>query len=121
MTAHTTGQPAGDATAFTRRLGTSSSRFDKQRSRRAQQVRGRVPATVAIDPAEEQRLHQALNPYFDAVVTEQVEYATALRPGWMYWTWLRWRRAGLCVQPCRTSSRLQGVSVPKPRQVPNKV
>ncbi len=33
---------------------------------------------VAIDPAKAQRLHQALGLFFDAVVTEQVEYPAAL-------------------------------------------
>ncbi|MGW0882584.1 putative RNA methyltransferase [Streptomyces sp. NPDC002671] len=42
------------------------------------ELRGRVPAMVTIDPAKEQRLQQALAPYFEAVVTEQVEYPMAL-------------------------------------------
>ncbi|WP_031094347.1 MULTISPECIES: putative RNA methyltransferase [unclassified Streptomyces] len=42
------------------------------------ELRGRVPAMVTIDPVKEQRLHRALNPFFEAVVTEQVEYAAAL-------------------------------------------
>lgn len=29
---------------------------------------------VTVDPAEEQRLHRAMAPYFEAVDTEQVEY-----------------------------------------------
>ncbi|MFG2219427.1 MULTISPECIES: hypothetical protein [unclassified Streptomyces] len=29
---------------------------------------------VTVDPAEEQRLHRAMDPYFEAVDTEQVEY-----------------------------------------------
>jgi 23S rRNA (guanine745-N1)-methyltransferase len=33
---------------------------------------------VTIDPAKEQRLHQALIPFFEAADTEQVEYATSL-------------------------------------------
>ncbi|PLW73105.1 methyltransferase domain-containing protein [Streptomyces sp. SCUT-3] len=45
------------------------------------ELRGRLPAMVTIDPAKEQRLHRALNPFFEAVVTEQVEYsATLARP-----------------------------------------
>lgn len=45
------------------------------------ELRGRLPAMVTIDPAKEQRLHRALNPCFEAVVTEQVEYpATLSRP-----------------------------------------
>ncbi len=39
---------------------------------------GRVPAMVTIDPAKEQRLHRALDPFFEAAVTEQVEYAMPL-------------------------------------------
>ena len=42
------------------------------------ELRGRVPAMVTIDPAKEQRLHRALDPFFEAAVTEQVEYPTAL-------------------------------------------
>ncbi|MET9452349.1 putative RNA methyltransferase [Streptomyces cinerochromogenes] len=38
------------------------------------ELRGRVPGMVRIDPAKEQRLHRALDPYFEAAVTEQVEY-----------------------------------------------
>lgn len=33
---------------------------------------------VTIDPAKERRLHQALNPCFVGVGTEQVEYVTPL-------------------------------------------
>ncbi|MFJ9825251.1 methyltransferase domain-containing protein [Streptomyces sp. NPDC101160] len=42
------------------------------------ELRGHVPGMVAIDPAKEQRLHRALNPFFEAVVTEQVEYSATL-------------------------------------------
>ncbi|MEU9594150.1 methyltransferase domain-containing protein [Streptomyces sp. NPDC048193] len=42
------------------------------------ELRGQVPAMVTIDPAKEQRLHRALNPYFEAVVTEQVDYSASL-------------------------------------------
>lgn len=42
------------------------------------ELRGRVPAMVTIDPAKEQRLHRALDPYFTVTVTEQVEYLMAL-------------------------------------------
>jgi 23S rRNA (guanine745-N1)-methyltransferase len=42
------------------------------------ELRGRLPAMVTIDPAKEQRLHRALDPFFEAAVTEQVEYATPL-------------------------------------------
>ncbi|MFD8207114.1 methyltransferase domain-containing protein [Streptomyces sp. NPDC059695] len=42
------------------------------------ELRGRMSAMVTVDPAKEQRLHRALNPFFETVVTEQVEYAVPL-------------------------------------------
>ena len=42
------------------------------------ELRGRLPAMVTIDPAKEQRLHRALDPFFEAAVTEQVEYPATL-------------------------------------------
>ncbi|GHJ93270.1 ubiquinone biosynthesis protein [Streptomyces sp. NE5-10] len=42
------------------------------------ELRGHVPAMVTIDPAKEQRLHRALDPFFEAVVTEQAEYLAVL-------------------------------------------
>ncbi|MFE7099710.1 methyltransferase domain-containing protein, partial [Streptomyces erythrochromogenes] len=42
------------------------------------ELRGHVPAMVTIDPAKEQRLDRALTPFFEAVVTEQVEYTATL-------------------------------------------
>jgi 23S rRNA (guanine745-N1)-methyltransferase len=42
------------------------------------ELRGRVSAMVTIDPAKEQRLHRALDPYFEAAVTEQAEYTAPL-------------------------------------------
>ncbi|TXS04999.1 methyltransferase domain-containing protein [Streptomyces sp. col6] len=42
------------------------------------ELRGQVPAMVTIDPAKEQRLHRALTPFFEAVVTEQVDYSASL-------------------------------------------
>ncbi|PWJ02511.1 methyltransferase type 11 [Streptomyces sp. NWU49] len=42
------------------------------------ELRGRLPASVTIDPAKEQRLHRALDPFFEAAVTEQVEYSATL-------------------------------------------
>ncbi|MFJ6577032.1 methyltransferase domain-containing protein [Streptomyces sp. NPDC091368] len=45
------------------------------------ELRDQVAAMVTIDPDKEQRLHRALSPFFEAVVTEQVEYtATLSRP-----------------------------------------
>ncbi|MFV0131964.1 methyltransferase domain-containing protein [Streptomyces sp. HMX87] len=42
------------------------------------ELRRRLPAMVTIDPAKEQRLRQALDPFFEAAVTEQVEYPVTL-------------------------------------------
>ncbi|MFJ5534714.1 putative RNA methyltransferase [Streptomyces sp. NPDC093261] len=42
------------------------------------ELRRRLPAMVTVDPAKEQRQHRALDPFFDAVVTEQVEYPATL-------------------------------------------
>ncbi|MEV4340099.1 putative RNA methyltransferase [Streptomyces sp. NPDC049590] len=42
------------------------------------ELRGRIPAMVAIDPDKEQRLRQALGPYFQAAGTRQVEYGMPL-------------------------------------------
>jgi 23S rRNA (guanine745-N1)-methyltransferase len=42
------------------------------------ELRGHVPAMVTIDPAKEQRLHQALAPFFEAATTERLEYLTPL-------------------------------------------
>ncbi|MFF7145801.1 methyltransferase domain-containing protein [Streptomyces nodosus] len=42
------------------------------------ELRGRVPSMVTIDPAKEQRLHRALAPFFEAAVTEHVEYTVPL-------------------------------------------
>ncbi|GGY74832.1 methyltransferase [Streptomyces omiyaensis] len=42
------------------------------------ELRGRLPAMVAVDPAKEQRLHRALTPFFEAVATERVEYSATL-------------------------------------------
>ncbi|MFG3121117.1 putative RNA methyltransferase [Streptomyces sp. NPDC048201] len=42
------------------------------------ELRGRLPAMINVDPAKEQRLHQALAPFFDSVITEQVEYCVPL-------------------------------------------
>ncbi|MFF7073150.1 putative RNA methyltransferase [Streptomyces pseudovenezuelae] len=46
--------------------------------RHLSELRGRLPAMIAIDPAKEQRLHLALDPFFEAVVTEQEEYPATL-------------------------------------------
>ncbi|MGY5061189.1 methyltransferase domain-containing protein [Streptomyces sp. 900105755] len=42
------------------------------------ELRDRLPAMVRIDPAKEQRLHRALDPFFEGTVTEQVEYTAPL-------------------------------------------
>ncbi|WP_329333363.1 methyltransferase domain-containing protein [Streptomyces sp. NBC_00663] len=42
------------------------------------ELRRRLPGMVTVDPAKEQRLHRALAPFFEATVTEQVEYPATL-------------------------------------------
>lgn len=42
------------------------------------ELRGRMPAMITIDPAKEQRLHRSLDPLFEAVVTQRVEYCLPL-------------------------------------------
>ncbi|MEU8586016.1 methyltransferase domain-containing protein [Streptomyces sp. NPDC048664] len=42
------------------------------------ELRRRVPEMVGVDPVKEQRLHQALDPLFEAAVTERVEYRARL-------------------------------------------
>lgn len=42
------------------------------------ELRSQVAQMVTVDPDKEQRLHQALDPYFETVRTEQVEYTTRL-------------------------------------------
>ncbi|GHH70229.1 ubiquinone biosynthesis protein [Streptomyces sulfonofaciens] len=42
------------------------------------ELRGHVSAMITIDPAKEQRLRQALDPFFQATGTEQIEYAISL-------------------------------------------
>lgn len=42
------------------------------------ELRGQVPAMVTIDPDKEQRLQQALDPYFEAAGTQHVEYTAPL-------------------------------------------
>ncbi|WP_327289514.1 putative RNA methyltransferase [Streptomyces sp. NBC_01198] len=42
------------------------------------ELRGKIPAMVTIDPDKEQRLQQALDPYFQAADTQHVEYTTPL-------------------------------------------
>lgn len=42
------------------------------------ELRSQVPGMVAIDPSKECRLHKALNPFFEAVDTELVQYVTPL-------------------------------------------
>ncbi|MFI2429228.1 putative RNA methyltransferase [Streptomyces sp. NPDC018955] len=42
------------------------------------ELRRQVSAMVTADPAKEQHLHRAPNPFFAAVVTEQVEYSVPL-------------------------------------------
>ncbi|MEH0447825.1 methyltransferase domain-containing protein [Streptomyces sp. B21-102] len=42
------------------------------------ELRGRLPSMVTIDPVKEQRLHRALDPFFETAVTEEVEYPATL-------------------------------------------
>ncbi|GAA2876614.1 putative RNA methyltransferase [Streptomyces mexicanus] len=42
------------------------------------ELRGRIPAMVTIDPGKEERLHQALDPYFRVADTRHVEFTTPL-------------------------------------------
>jgi 23S rRNA (guanine745-N1)-methyltransferase len=42
------------------------------------ELRGWLPAMVTIDAAKEERLNRALDPFFEAAVTEQVKYAATL-------------------------------------------
>ncbi|MFC0602075.1 putative RNA methyltransferase [Streptomyces palmae] len=42
------------------------------------ELRGRIPAMVAVDPAKERRLHRALDPFFEAVTTEELAYPLVL-------------------------------------------
>ena len=42
------------------------------------ELREKVPTMVAVDPAKEQRLCQAMSPFFDAAATERVEYFAPL-------------------------------------------
>ncbi|MGY3201788.1 methyltransferase domain-containing protein [Streptomyces sp. TE5632] len=42
------------------------------------ELRDRMRAMVTIDPSKEQRLHQALDPFFEAAVTEKVQYTVPL-------------------------------------------
>nr|BAQ21929.1 putative rRNA methyltransferase [Streptomyces versipellis] len=47
-------------------------------ARHLAELRGRLPAMVTIDPAKEKRLHRVLDPFFEAAITEQVEYPATL-------------------------------------------
>ncbi|MFE9924849.1 methyltransferase domain-containing protein [Streptomyces sp. NPDC005774] len=42
------------------------------------ELRDRMHAMVTVDPAKEQRLHRTLDPFFEAVLTEQVHYTVPL-------------------------------------------
>ncbi|AUH42627.1 methyltransferase domain-containing protein [Streptomyces sp. CMB-StM0423] len=42
------------------------------------ELRDRRPAMVAVDPAKEERLHRALDPFFEAAATERVDYPVHL-------------------------------------------
>ncbi|MFF0724683.1 methyltransferase domain-containing protein [Streptomyces sp. NPDC004134] len=42
------------------------------------ELRDRRPAMVTVDPAKEERLHRALDPFFEAAATERVDYPLRL-------------------------------------------
>ncbi|MFJ9686055.1 putative RNA methyltransferase [Streptomyces bacillaris] len=42
------------------------------------ELRSNVPGMVTIDPHKERRLHQSLNPLFEAVETQHIEYTSSL-------------------------------------------
>jgi len=44
------------------------------------ELRRQVTQMVTVDPDKEERLHQALDPYFEAARTQRVEYTTHLTP-----------------------------------------
>jgi 23S rRNA (guanine745-N1)-methyltransferase len=44
------------------------------------ELRGAVAGMVGIDPEKEERLHRALDPYFETVATERLEYTPTLSP-----------------------------------------
>jgi 23S rRNA (guanine745-N1)-methyltransferase len=44
------------------------------------ELRRQVTRMVTVDPDKERRLHQALDPYFEAARTQEVEYTTTLTP-----------------------------------------
>jgi 23S rRNA (guanine745-N1)-methyltransferase len=46
--------------------------------RHLDELRGRVPGMLTVDPVKEQRLHRSLDPLFDAIVTERMEYPMTL-------------------------------------------
>jgi 23S rRNA (guanine745-N1)-methyltransferase len=47
-------------------------------ARHLAELHGGVPGMITIDPAKEERLHRALDPFFTASVTEEVRYAAPL-------------------------------------------
>lgn len=53
----------------------------RPRNEHLAQLRGQVERMVGIDPVKEQRLHRALDPYFEAVDLEQIEYIAPLTSG----------------------------------------
>lgn len=45
----------------------------RPRRQHLSELRNCLPVMVAVDPTKEQRLHRALNPFFESVMTEEVE------------------------------------------------
>jgi 23S rRNA (guanine745-N1)-methyltransferase len=52
----------------------------RPRNEHLAQLRGQVERMVGIDPVKEQRLHRALDPYFEVVDLEAIEYVAPLTP-----------------------------------------
>jgi 23S rRNA (guanine745-N1)-methyltransferase len=52
----------------------------RPRNEHLAQLRGQVERMAGIDPVKEERLHRALDPYFEAVDLEAIEYVAPLTP-----------------------------------------
>jgi 23S rRNA (guanine745-N1)-methyltransferase len=52
----------------------------RPRNEHLAQLRGQVERMIGIDPVKEERLHRALDPFFEAVDVELIEYIAPLTP-----------------------------------------
>lgn len=52
----------------------------RPRNEHLAQLRGQVERMIGIDPVKEERLHRALDPFFEAVDIELIEYVAPLTP-----------------------------------------